>query len=76
MHAELADGHGLRLGHNTVGLLIGQAGMSRLPIYRRRGTRTLRGVTIAVLVQRNCTLTKPNQRWVMDISDAPTLEGD
>jgi len=75
MHAELVHGHGLQIGHNTVGLLMRRAGLSGLTIYRRRGKRTPPGVTITDLVNRNFTRTGPNQLWVTDITEHPTREG-
>ena len=75
MHAELVHGHGLRIGHNTVGLLMRRAGLTGLPIYRRRGKRTPPGITVTDLVKRNFTRTGPNQLWVTDITEHPTREG-
>lgn len=75
MHAELVHGHGLRIGHNTVGLLMRRAGLTGLPVYRRRGKRTPPGITITDLVKRNFTRTGPNQLSVMDITEHPTREG-
>lgn len=75
MHAELVHGHGLRIGHNTVGLLMRRAGLTGLPVDRRRGKRTPPGITITDLVKRNFTRTGPNQLWVTDITEHPTREG-
>ena len=75
MHAELVHGHGLRIGHNTLGLLMRRAALTGLPIYRRRGKRTPPGVTVTDLVKRNFTRTGPNQLSVTDITEHPTREG-
>ena len=74
IHAVLVHGHGLQIGHDTVGLLIRRAGLNKLPIYRRRGKRTPPGVTVTDLIKRNFTRTRPNQLWVTDITEHPTLE--
>ena len=75
IHAEMVHGHGLRIGHNTVGLLMRRAGLTGLPVYRRRGKRTSPGITITDLVKRNFTRTGPNQLWATDITEHPTREG-
>jgi putative transposase len=75
MHAELIHGHGLRIGHNTVGLLMRRAGLTGLPQYRRRGKRTPPGVTITDPDKRNFTRPGPNQLWVTDITEHATREG-
>mgnify|MGYP000577121473 CR=1 FL=1 len=74
-HAELVHGHGLRIGHNTVGLLMRRTGLSGLPVYRRCGKRTPPGSTITDRVKRNFTRTGPNQLLVTDITEHPTREG-
>ena len=35
MYAELVHGHGLGIGHNTVGLLMRRVGLTGFPLYRR-----------------------------------------
>lgn len=75
MHAEFVHGHGLPVGHNTVGLLMRRAGLAGLPIYRRRGKRTPPWVTMTDLGKRNFTRTGPNQLWVTDITEHPAREG-
>lgn len=60
MYAELVHRHGLRIGHNPVGLLMRRAGLTGLPLYRRGGKRTPLGVTATGLVNRNFTRTRPN----------------
>lgn len=59
MHAELVRGQGLRISHNTVGLLMRRAVLAGLPTYRRRGKRTPSGVTVTYLVKRNFTHARP-----------------
>ena len=76
MHSEVAHRHGLRIRHNTVGLLKSRAGLRGLPLYRRRGKRTPPGVTIMDRIERSFTRTGPNQLWVTDITEHPTREGD
>jgi hypothetical protein len=58
MDAELFHDHGLQIGHNTVGLLMRRAGLTGLPIYRRRSKRNPSGVTVTDLIKRN--FTRPN----------------
>ena len=75
IHAELVHGHGLRVGHNTVGLLMRRTRLTGLPIYRRRGKRTPPGVTVTDLVKRKFPRTGTNQLWVTDIREHSTREG-
>lgn len=75
MHADEMLGHGIRIGHDTVGLLMRRAGLTGLPFYRRRGKRAPRGITVTKLGKRNFTRTGPNQLWVTDITVHRTREG-
>ena len=61
MHAELVLGPGLRIGNNSVGLLMRRAGLTGSPDHRRRGKRTSPGVAVTDLVKCKFTRTGPNQ---------------
>ena len=72
--AELQRAHGLVVGHNTVGLLMRQAGISGLPL-RRKAKRVPAQKTVTDLVKRQFTADGPNRLWVTDITEHPTREG-
>ncbi|WP_433304369.1 IS3 family transposase [Actinoplanes sp. CA-030573] len=74
VHAELVHGHGVVVGHNTVGLLMRRAGLTGLP-RPRRGLRIKRLPTVTDLVRRDFRRDGPNQLWVTDITEHPTREG-
>ncbi|HUJ65321.1 MAG TPA: IS3 family transposase [Acidimicrobiales bacterium] len=74
VHAELLQAHGIRVGHNTVGLLMRRAGLAGIPLRRQRR----RGLIVATgedLVRRAFNRDGPNQLWVTDITEHPTREG-
>ena len=77
VHAELADGHGIRVGTKRVARLMRRAGIQG--VSRRRWVRTTvrdeRTRPAPDLVQRQFTATAPNQVWVADITAIPTWGG-
>jgi len=72
--AELERAHGLRVGANTVWLLMHRAGLQGLPL-RRRAKRVPSQVTVTDLVRRQFVADGPNRLWVTDITEHPTREG-
>ena len=74
IHAELVHAQGIRVGYNTVSLLMRRAGLSGLPL-RRRARRVPPAVTVSDLVRRDFRRDGPNQLWVTDITEHPTREG-
>ena len=74
VHAELVYGQGVRVGYNTVTLLMRRAGLAGLPV-RRKGKRVPPAVTVSDLVKRDFHRDGPNQLWVTDITEHPTREG-
>jgi putative transposase len=74
VHAELHLGRGIRIGHNTVELLMQRAGLRGLP--GARGKRLVsHEPTAEDLVDRRFTREGPNQLWVTDITQHRTREG-
>lgn len=74
VHAELTLGHGIRVGHCAVELLMTRAGIQGIsgrPRYRKMPGI----VTAGDLVQRQFHREEPNQLWVTDITEHPTREG-
>lgn len=71
---ELQRSHGLVAGHNTVMMLMRQAGTSGLPL-RRRAKRVPAQKTVTDLVKRQFTADGPSRPWVTDITGHPTREG-
>ena len=61
VHAELVLGHGITVGHNTVGLLMRRAALTGLPV-RRKAKRVPAAVTVTDLVKRKFTREAPNQQ--------------
>ncbi len=74
VHAELIHHHGVRVGRNTVALLMHWAGLVGLPL-RRRAKRVPPAFTVSDLVKREFRRDGPNQLWVTDITEHPTREG-
>jgi putative transposase len=74
VHADLAMGRGITVGHNAVAMLMRRAGLQGLPGARRRRSRR-QTPTATDLVERQFTRTEPNQLWVTDITEHPTREG-
>jgi putative transposase len=74
VHAELVLGHGVRLGHGQVELLMNRAGLKGLPGNKRRRPKP-EVPTAADLVDRNFARTGRDQLWVTDITEHPTREG-
>jgi putative transposase len=73
VHAELVLGRGIRVGHNAIAML-----MYRAEIAGRNGARKWRGVpgaTAEDLVDRAFRRERPNQLWLIDITEHPTREG-
>jgi len=75
VHAELVDGHGITVGHNTVSLLMRRAQIAGLPVPGRRGKNTPPGNDYRDLVRRDFSRDAPDQLWVTDITEHPTREG-
>ncbi len=74
VHAGLALGRGIIVGHNTVEVLMRRAGIKGLP--NRRRPRLEHDTPTAVdLVDRNFARPAPNQLWVTDSTEHPTREG-
>lgn len=74
VHAELVHAGGVRVGHNTVGLLMRRAQLAGLPTHRR-GKRSRREITVTDPVRRDFRRAGPNELWVTDITEHPTREG-
>jgi putative transposase len=74
VRAELVHGHGITVGHRTVDLLMGRAGIHGLP---KRGHVRKAGFPLTTddLVNRCFARSGPNQLWVTDITEHPTREG-
>jgi putative transposase len=77
VHAELREGHQLRVGRKRVARLMRQAGIAGVS---RRGSK--RRTTVAAklppapdLVRRRFEASRPNQLWLADITYIPTYEG-
>ena len=75
VHAELTMGYGIKVGHNTVEMLMRRAGLKGLPGSRRPRRRIITGDTADDLVDRNFARTGPDQLWVTDITEHRTREG-
>jgi transposase InsO family protein len=74
VHAELTLGRGLVIAHGTVELLMQRAGLKGVT-GRPKWVRA-RPDTIAMdLVDRRFARSAPNQLWVTDITEHPTIEG-
>ncbi len=78
IHAELADGDGIRVGRKRVARLMREAGIYGVSRRRFRvGTTTSGGEAPAApdLVQRDFAATRPDQLWFADITYVPTWQG-
>ncbi len=75
VHAELAMGYGVAVGHNAVGMLMSRAGIAGLPGNRRPGRKTSGPPTALDLVDRQFTRAEPDELWVTEITEHPTREG-
>ncbi len=77
VHAELADGHGVRCGRKRVARLMRAAGL--VGVCRRRSVRTTRRDEAATvsddLVKRAFAAPAPDRLWVADITSLPTWQG-
>jgi putative transposase len=74
VHAELTMGHGIKVGHQAVEMLMRRAhlqGISGRPRYRR----TPHFATAGDLVDRKFAREERDQLWVTDITEHPTREG-
>lgn len=74
VHAELALGHGIAVGHEAVAMLMRRAGLQGLsgrPKYRRVPNLP----TASDLVDRRFHRDERDQLWVTDITEHPTREG-
>jgi putative transposase len=76
-HAELRLGLGVRVGRKRVERLMRAQGLQGVTRRRRRGTtrRDPEAVPNDDLVARQFSPDGPNQLWVADITEHPTLEG-
>jgi putative transposase len=77
VHAELRLGLGMRVGRKRVERLMCAQGLQGVTRRRRRGTtrRDPQAVPNDDLVARQFSPDGPNQLWVADITERPTLEG-
>ena len=66
VHAELTLGHGIRVGHGQVELVMARAGLKGVPGHRGRRARH-ETPTASDLVERNFTREVPSELWVTDI---------
>ena len=75
IRAELGE-RGYQCGHNRVGRLMRQAGLTvHYRRYRAQTTQSQHDLPVAPnLLQRDFTATEPNQTWVADITYIPTQE--
>ncbi len=73
--AELRFGRGVTVGHNTVSAIMQERGIKGIPNRRPPQGSRLHQVTALDLVQRNFRRAAPNQLWLTDITEHPTLRG-
>jgi transposase InsO family protein len=74
IHAELTLGHQLAVGHNAVEMLMRRAGIAGIG-GRPRFRRIANIATAHDLVERQFARHDPDQLWVTDITEHPTLRG-
>ncbi len=74
VHAELTLGRGLVVAHGTVELLMQRAGLKGVT-GRPKWVRARPDVIAMDLVDRRFARAAPNQLWVTDITEHPTVEG-
>jgi putative transposase len=77
IHAELADGHGIRVGRKRVARLMRAAGLRGATLRRYVITTQpdLQADRAIDLVQRRFHATAPDRLWVADITYIPTWSG-
>jgi putative transposase len=77
VHAELRLGLDIRVGRKRVERLMRSAGLQGVTRRRRRGTtrRDPHAIPNDDLIARHFSPGGPNQLWVADITEHPTLEG-
>ena len=77
VHAELALGRGVKVGHNAIEMLMSRAQIYGLPGPKRR-KKVPRVVTATAtatdLVDRDFARVGPDRLWVTDITEHPTRE--
>jgi putative transposase len=74
VHAELTLGHGIKVGHEAVALLMRRANLQGVT-GRPRFRRTPHFATAGDLVDRQFAREHPDELWVTDITEHPTREG-
>jgi transposase InsO family protein len=74
VHAELTLGRGLVVAHGTVELLMARVGLKGVT-GRPKWVRARPDVIALDLVDRRFARSAPNQLWVTDITEHPTVEG-
>jgi putative transposase len=74
VRAELVMGRGIVVGHNAVAMLMRRAGLKGLPAARRPRAKNM-PPTAEDLVDRAFARSQPNELWVTDITEHPTMEG-
>ena len=74
VRAELRLGLGIAISRKTVQKLMGEEGLTGLPVRKHR-KNLVNVATFEDLVQRKFTRDAPNQLWVTDITEHPTREG-
>jgi putative transposase len=68
---------GLAVNHKRVGRIMREHGIRGIQRHRKAGKRIDHGSAAFTpdLIERDFTATRPNQRWVADITEFATLEG-
>lgn len=74
VHVELTLGRGLVVAHGTVELLMARAGLKGVT-GRPKWVRARPDAIAMDLVDRRFARSAPNQLWVTDITEHPTVEG-
>ena len=74
VHAELALGRGVSVGHQAIELVMHRVGIKGLT-GRSRYRRAPHSPSAADLVKRDFARSQPDQLWVTDITEHPTREG-